>query len=103
MNQTTTEVSTVNNGNPMNLTFIFVLLLTVFFPLCQGLSIIMFNVFVTRYDAVPIDKQANIDLENEYDKILDMIRQIPLQEKVQTLAQERVHDTEPQKTEAKDD
>lgn len=77
---TTTDLVTQPTSQVEPLILIFVLLLTVFFPLCQGLSVILLNKLVTRYDAKPVDNQTKLDIDKEYDQLLELIKHIQVQD-----------------------
>lgn len=76
---TTTELVTQPTSQIEPIILIFVLLLTVFFPLCQGLSVILLNKLVTIYDAKPVDNKTKVDLDKEYDQLLELIKHIQVQ------------------------
>ena len=83
MNLTTTAMTNDLVTQPTSqiepIILIFVLLLTVFFPLCQGLSVILLNKLVTIYDAKPVDNQEKWSLDKEYDQLLELIKHIQVQ------------------------
>ena len=83
MNLTTTAMTNDLVTQPTSLAepiiLIFVLLFTVFFPLCQGLSVILLNKLVTIYDAKPVDAQIKVDIDKEYDQLLELIKHIQVQ------------------------
>ena len=76
---TTTDLITQPTSLAEPIILIFVLLFTVFFPLCQGLSVILLNKLVTIYDAKPVDAQIKVDVDNEYDQLLELIKHIQVQ------------------------
>ena len=76
---TTTDLVTQPTSLAEPIILIFVLLFTVFFPLCQGLSVILLNKLVTIYDAKPVDNQEKWSLDKEYDQLLELIKHIQVQ------------------------
>ena len=76
---TTTDLVTQPTSLAEPIIIIFVLLFTVFFPLCQGLSVILLNKLVTIYDAKPVDAQIKVDIDKEYDQLLELIKHIQVQ------------------------